>query len=133
MLERCFAADIAHAITLVAIGRRASRRVSNVGVPEALSTKEWVEAIGEAADWEGEVVVIPDEVQPDGQQNNLNFKQDLVVDTSRIRNELGYADLSPRVETLRRTVAWERTDPPEMIESNVFDCNAEDAALEAWR
>ena len=98
--------DMAYAITLGVIDERAAGKVYNVGEPEALSTKEWVEAIGQAAGWEGEVVVIPDEVQPDGQQNNLNFKQDLVVDSNRIRHELGYAELTLREEALKRSVAW---------------------------
>ena len=118
---RGYVVDMAYAITMAVIDEEAAGKVYNVGEPEALSTKEWVEAIGQAAGWEGEVVVIPDKVQPDGQQINLNFKQDLVVDTSRIRHELGYAELTSRGEALRRTVAWERTDPPEMIDSSAFD------------
>jgi hypothetical protein len=41
--------DMAYAITLGVIDERAAGKVYNVGEPEALSTKAWVEAIGQAA------------------------------------------------------------------------------------
>jgi nucleoside-diphosphate-sugar epimerase len=37
-----------------------------------------------------------------------NLAQHWVVDTSRIRRELGYRERIAREEAIRRTVAWER-------------------------
>ena len=118
---RGYVVDMAYAITMAVIDERAAGKVYNVGEPEALSTKVWIEAIGTAAGWEGEVVVSPNEIQPVSQQKGLNYEQDLVVDTSRIRNELGYAELIPRSEALRRTVAWERANPLETIDSSAYN------------
>jgi hypothetical protein len=39
------------------------------------------------------------------------------------------ADLVPREEALRRTIAWERGNPPDGIDSAAFDYAAENAAL----
>ena len=39
-------------------------------------------------------------------------RQDWVVDTSRIRDELGYAELVPRLAALRQTIEWQRASPP---------------------
>ena len=80
------------------IDEEAAGKVYNVGEPEALNTKEWVEAIGQAAGWEGEVVVTSDEALPAGQKDGLNYQQDLVTDSSCIRHEsstylLGYLGL----------------------------------------
>jgi nucleoside-diphosphate-sugar epimerase len=107
---RGYAADMAHAITLAVIDAGAIGKVYNVGEPEALSTAEWVQAIAQAAGWEGEVVVTPEEVPPAGAWTGMETRQDLVTDTSRIRYELGYEELTSRAEALRRTVEWERAN-----------------------
>jgi hypothetical protein len=52
-----------------------------------------------------------------------------VVDTTRIREELGYTEPVSRDEALRRTVAWERAHPPEEVDPQAFDYAAEDALL----
>jgi len=107
---RGYAADMAHAVALAVIDEGAAGRVYNVGEPEALTTEEWVKEIAQAAGWQGEVVVTPKEAPPVGVQMGIDTRQDLVTGTSRIRNELGYAELLPRDEALRRTVAWERAN-----------------------
>jgi hypothetical protein len=42
---------------------------------------------------------------------------------------LGYAEGTAPDEALRRTVAWERANPPEQIDPALFDYAEEDAAL----
>jgi nucleoside-diphosphate-sugar epimerase len=37
-----------------------------------------------------------------------DFSHHLAIDTSRIRAELGYREIVPREEGLRRTIEWER-------------------------
>ena len=54
---------------------------------------------------------------------------DLVVDTGRIRRELGYEEVVPLDEALRRTVTWERANPPAEVDETRFDYAAEDRAL----
>ena len=53
-----------------------------------------------------------------------------VVDTSRIRRELGFAEQVPFDEALRRTIEWERANPPEKIDRQQFDY-AEDQSYTA--
>jgi len=57
-----------------------------------------------------------------------NLDQHWVADTSRIRAELGYAEPVSRAEALRRTIEWERANPP-AYDPAQFDYAAEDAAL----
>jgi len=109
---RGYVEDMAHAVALAVIDEGAANQVYNVGEPETLSTEAWVRAIAQAAGWEGEVVVIQDKALPAGSQTGMDTRQDLVTDSSRIRHELGYAELIPRDEALQRTVAWERAKPP---------------------
>ncbi|MEW6048150.1 MAG: hypothetical protein AB1609_17025 [Bacillota bacterium] len=52
-----------------------------------------------------------------------------MVDTTRIRVEIGYSETVSRDEALRRTVDWERAHPPARIDPSAFDYAAEDAAV----
>jgi hypothetical protein len=54
------------------------------------------------------------------------------VDTTHIREELGYVELVPPDEGFRRTAEWERTQPPQEIDPQSFDYAAEDAVLREW-
>ncbi len=105
---RGYVEDVAAAIALAATDPRAAGRVYNVGEAAALPEAEWVRAVGEAAGWKGEVVAVPGGRRP----VPGNMAQDVVTDTGRIREELGYREEVPPAEALWRTVEWERASPP---------------------
>ncbi|MBD3236239.1 MAG: NAD-dependent epimerase/dehydratase family protein [Candidatus Eisenbacteria bacterium] len=126
---RGFVEDVAHAIALAAQAPQAVGRVYNVGEREALPLREWIAAIGAAVDWPGEVVTIPYRDLPPPFRPQIATDQDLVADTSRIRDELDFAERVPREEALARTVAWEREHPPERVDPRQFDYAAEDELL----
>lgn len=123
--SRGYVEDVALAVALAVVNDRAAGRVYNVAEPEALSMKEWVKRIADAAGWDGKIVAVP--------QSRLKFEadftQDWVVNTSRIRQELGYAETVTPAEAMRRTIAWQRAHPPEKIDPEEFDYAAEDAIL----
>ena len=129
--SRGYVDNVAAAIALAATDDRAAGRVYNVAEPDALPEADWVRAIGEAAGWRGEVIVLPDERLPAHLRQGLNAEQHLVVNTTRIRRELGYAEPVAREEALRQTVAWERAYPPATVPPDAFDYAAENAALGA--
>ena len=56
--------------------------------------------------WEGELVYVTKE-------HAWDLRQDYVVDSTRIREELGYAETVDADEALRRTIEWERSHPPD--------------------
>ncbi len=56
-----------------------------------------------------------------------------MADTSRLRSELGYTEPVSLDEALRRTVEWERENPPANVDPSRFDYAAEDAALARLR
>jgi nucleoside-diphosphate-sugar epimerase len=126
---RGFVEDLAEAIVLAMVDDRASGRIFNVGEPDALSLADWVRAIGQAVVWSGEVVAIPGDRLPEQFRKPLNFAQDLVYDTTRIREELGYQESVRREEAIAKTVAWERAHPPASINPRDFDYALEDTAL----
>ena len=62
----------------------------------------------------------------------VDYDHHLATDTRRIRAELGYSERAPREEALRRTIEWERANPPAETGSLETEYAAEDAALAAW-
>ena len=132
--SRGFAENVAAAIVLAATDERAAGRIYNVAEPEAFTEAEWVRAIGQAAGWDGEVVAMPKEFIPDHLvwMTEPNWSQHYVVDTIRIRQELGYHEVVSRDEWLGKAIEGTRANPPDM-DSKHFDYAAEDAALEKMK
>jgi nucleoside-diphosphate-sugar epimerase len=126
---RGYVENIAAAVVLAVTDKRAKGRIYNVGEKETLSETEWVRAIGVAAGWSGKVVTAPDDRVLEHLVPDINTAQHLVVDTTRIREELGYTEPVSRDEALRRTVVWERAHPPEEFDPKAFNYAAEDAFL----
>jgi nucleoside-diphosphate-sugar epimerase len=122
---RGYVENVAHAITLAVTDTRAAGRIYNVAEPQALSTVDWVKAIADAAGWQGNIVVAPEGRMPPP----LASEHHLVVGSTRIREELGYNEIVPFEEALKRTVAWERANPPADIDPAQFDYASEDAIL----
>ncbi|MBV9928898.1 MAG: NAD-dependent epimerase/dehydratase family protein [Acidobacteria bacterium] len=127
-----YVGNVAEAIASAATDERAARRIYNVGEEGAPTRAEWVRGIGRAAGWEGEVVAVPEDLLPEHLKSPTGYGHDLVVDTGRIRRELGYEERVSREEALLRTVRWERENPPAEVDPKQFDYAAEDAALEAY-
>lgn len=112
---RGYVEDIAHAIGLVTTDQRASGRIYHVGEDTFLTLKEWVIRIAQAVDWNGEIVTIPARELPESMRIQIDSRQHIHLDTSRIRSELGYRELCSTDEAMRRTIEWERAHPPEKV------------------
>lgn len=121
--------DVAHAIALAALDPRSAGRIYNVGEERALSMEERALAVGEAAGWHGRIAHVAARRLPEPLRMGVDTRQDVIVDTSRIRAELGYREVTPLATTYARTVAWERANPVEQDDPAAFDYAAEDAAI----
>ena len=62
-----------------------------------------------------------------------NTAQHWIGDTTRIREELGFRETVAREEAIRRTVEWERANPPTGFTPHQFDYLSEDEALARFR
>jgi nucleoside-diphosphate-sugar epimerase len=122
---------VAAAIALAVMNERARGRIYNVGEKDALTEAEWVRAIGQAVGWEVEVIAVPKDLLPAQMAGDYALEHHLVVDSSRARRELGYNEEVTREDALKRTIEWERANPPEEIDPQQFDYAAEDAVLES--
>jgi nucleoside-diphosphate-sugar epimerase len=130
---RGYVEDIAEAIVRVTTDERATGRIYHAAEPEVLPEAEWVWRIGLAAGWNGDIVTLPHDSLPAHLRSEHDRTAHWLVDTTRIRQELGYTETISQEEALRRTVAWERAHPPEQIDPAKFDYAAEDAALAELR
>jgi nucleoside-diphosphate-sugar epimerase len=126
---RGYMENVAVAIVLAVLNEQAANRIYNVGDADALTEAEWVRGLGCAAGWDGEVVAAPRDILPKHLAEDYDYRHNLAANTSRIREELGYAEPISREEALKQTVAWERDNPPKNIDAEKFDYAAEEAAL----
>jgi nucleoside-diphosphate-sugar epimerase len=123
---RGYVENVAAAIVLAITDDRAAGRIYNVGEAHTLTIAEWVRAIADAAGWNGSIVTLPADRLPPHLVADMDTTQDLLVDTTRIRRELGYREPIELNEALARTISWERANPPTEIDPKQFDYVAED-------
>jgi nucleoside-diphosphate-sugar epimerase len=127
---RGYVENVGVAIARAVVDERAAGRIYNIAEPDNFSELEWTRRIADAAGFEGEIRVLPDEHTPAHLKPPGNYRQHWPVDSSRIRQELGYEEPVSLAEALRRTIEWERANPPAVSIRN-FDYDAEDAAIAA--
>jgi nucleoside-diphosphate-sugar epimerase len=127
--SRGYVENVAAAIALAATHPAAAGRVYNVGDEPTLTIKEWVEHIGRAAAWKGQIRGVPDGDLPAHlRTEGMDWRQDWVVDTGRIRRELGYVEPIGPGDAFDRTIRWQRDHSPP-VDPSQFDYAAEDLAL----
>jgi nucleoside-diphosphate-sugar epimerase len=126
---RGYVENVAAAIALAATDSRAVRRIYNVCEEPPFTELEWARKIAGEMRWTGEFVVLPVERTPTHLLKPGNAAQHWAASSARIRRELGYKEPIVLDEAIRRTVWWEREDPPATDFLPAFDYSAEDAAL----
>lgn len=118
---RGYVEDVARAVALAVTDPRTAGRIYNVAEPIAHTEADWVARVGRAAGWSGRVILVPRDRLP----VPYFTEQDLIMDSTRIRTELGYGETIDADLALHRTIAWERAHPP----AQSVDDPAQDALL----
>jgi nucleoside-diphosphate-sugar epimerase len=126
---RGYVENVAAAIALAATDERAARRIYNVCEEPSFSELEWARKISAAMRWDGNFVVLPIEHTPQHLLKPGNLAQHWTASSTRIRQELGYEEPVAIEEAIRRTIRWERENPPDVAFLAQFDYAAEDAAV----
>lgn len=131
--SRGYISNVAEAVALAVTGEQTNGKIFNVADEQALSEVEWVQAVGNAAGWTGEIVIVPAGTLPSELTWAIDASQHWVADTRRIRTELGFREPVTLQEGLAATIAWERTEPPNRDQhaSVSRDYEIEDAVLRA--
>ena len=125
--SRCFVEDAGRAIAQAATNPAAITRIYNVAENPAPTEEEWVRMIATVAGWDGDIVPVDSERLPEPLRIDPHG-QDLHMDSSRIRAELGFVEPVTRHEAIARTIEWDLAHPPES-HPDPFDYAAEDAVL----
>jgi nucleoside-diphosphate-sugar epimerase len=103
-------------------------RVYNIAESPSYSELEWGRRVAAITDWHGDFVILPLERMPVHLRSPANFDQHWTADTTRIRSELGFTERVDVDTAIRRTIAWERANPP-AVPLAPIDYDAEDAAI----
>jgi nucleoside-diphosphate-sugar epimerase len=138
--SRCGARNAAHAI-LLAVDHpdAAAGKAYNVADDDLLSIRQWAEVVAEHAGGGLEVRSFPGDIPSPG-WGLIAFRYQLtpncIVDTSRIRADLGYRDVMPIVDGLAETVEWMLANREDLRGhphlTDPFDYPAEDHLMEVW-
>jgi nucleoside-diphosphate-sugar epimerase len=122
-----FVDDVARGTRLALESDAARGEILNLGESTTYEMNEWAQMILEAAGHNAELVVVPNDKLPEDMGMTGPMSQDLLVDSTKAREILGWTDTDPR-QALKVSVAWHLENPPEGTSD---DFSADDAALEA--
>ncbi len=126
--KRGYVEDIAHAVALAATDDRATGRIYNVADEKHYTEFEWATRLAKAMNYSGKVLSVPSAEVPKSLQADIDTRQQMILDSTRIRRELGFKEIIPEDVALRRTIEWELANPPKdsLLED---EYTVEDAAL----
>lgn len=106
LASRGYAENMAHAVLLAVDNPQASAgQTYNVRDESVLSLREWVCLIARIMGCELELVSLPFELARPSRPYAGRANHE-VLDITKVRAELGYRDLVPAEEAMRRTVTW---------------------------
>ncbi len=143
MISRGFSENIAHGIVLALENPSASAgQIYNICDETVLPNYEWVQKVGSLLGHTFETVSMPFEALPAGFRATppqLLYRHHCVLDTSKIRQQLGYRDVVNVDEALAKTVHWYQQHPlanaceAEQNLGDPFDYRYEDAFIRCWQ
>jgi len=124
----CYAQDAAWATALAVTNERAAGRIFNVGELSTPTQRARLEDFARLGGYQGRIVEVPDQklLPAAGWED---FSQDWTLDTTRIRSELGFSEISNHEEGIRATIDWQRRHPNHQLDLSHFDYAAEDRVL----
>jgi nucleoside-diphosphate-sugar epimerase len=121
--------DLAQAVACAVTDGRAAGKVYNLGEAVVPTTAERIRNLAKLSGWNGRAVTLERDRVPPHLLFPFEPKEDLVMDTRRIRAELGFRERLPVEEGLRRTIAWERSIADVLGDPGPAEYQAEEAAL----
>ncbi len=126
-LSRGYVENVANAIALGALAGAGMHGVYNVADSPTLSNLEWGMEIAKCVGWEGKIELAPDDRVPEALRGR---GQDLVADTTKIRDELKYRELVSLGDGLKKSAEWELANlPKNLTDFQLFDYAEEDKLL----
>lgn len=133
--------NLAHALMCAVDNPEAAKgQIFNCGDDEKLTIRQVVEITADELGHDLEIVSMPHELAIPARPLMMSYlPEHRVVDTAKLREVLGYRDVVPAREAVRRAVRWLVENPPEpggyeeFALQDPFDYRAEDILVEWWR
>jgi nucleoside-diphosphate-sugar epimerase len=123
-----YSEDVGAATALAVMNECSAGRIYNVGELRVPTQRERLAHFARVTGWTGRIVEVDDERLPGG--DGLPYPgQDWLLDTTRIRRELGFAEVSDYERGIRETMEWQRAHPNPALDAKDFDYAAEDRVL----
>ena len=107
--------DVAYGIALAITNERAAGRLYNIAELQTRTILDFIRAIGDQLYWSGEIIQVPTGHLPDELGIPLRTEQNIIVESKRIRDELGYQEIFSFKEGLKKTIDWELAHLSEVI------------------
>lgn len=126
---RGYVGTVAAAIALAVIDDHAAGRIFNITDDETWTEREWIGHIATAMGWRGEIVTLPQGNLPPSLRGLGERGQDLWVDASAIRRDLGFQPPFDVPTAMARTIAWEKGH----LATGPVDYSEEDTVLATIR
>jgi nucleoside-diphosphate-sugar epimerase len=132
--------NLAHAILLAVQQPEVSMgEIFNLGDDEKLTIRQVVEIITDELDHRWDLVSMPAHLAVPARPLMMNYRTThRAIDTSKLRERLGYRDLVPAREAVRLATRWLVANPPEPggyeegALQDPFDYDAEDRLVSWW-
>jgi nucleoside-diphosphate-sugar epimerase len=133
--------NLAHALLLAVDQPEAAMgEAFNCGDEECLTVRQVAEILADELDHAWEVIGMPAELAIPARPLMMNHRSThRVLDLAKLRVRLGYRDVVPAREAIRRTGRWlvenrpEPGGPEEVVLEDPFDYAAEDRLVRWWR
>lgn len=124
-----FVDDVAHAVALSALNPDSKHRVFNLGELKTPTMRERLEHLGTVFGWDGGLKVLSESDLPDYLCTPGDFAQDLQIETTAIRQKLGFKEVGDYYDGLSESVEWYRDNPPADMAGKRFNYSAEDEVI----
>jgi nucleoside-diphosphate-sugar epimerase len=112
---RGYAEDLAIAVTKAVLDQRKGKFIHNVGEIRALTEKEWIQKIATLMHWQGTIVEKEKDDLPENLREPYDWKQAIVYDTTKIRDELQYKEVYSTDQALAKTIEWILANMPSEV------------------
>ena len=119
--------DVAAAVSLAVTDERAAGQTYVLSEREHPTMAEIARVLAAQVGWQGDIITVPDSELP----QSMNTAQHLVADSSRIRQELGFQEVTDHLTALERTIEWERQGGPPM-DAAELDYQREDELIKKY-
>ena len=135
--SRSYAENAAHALLSAIDNPAANGQIYNVAEERTFTLREWAQVIAKEMGHEFEYIDMPWAIAKPSMPFATSERH-LVMDITKIKKELGYHDVIPAREGLKRTVQWLLENRPENggeVEQQLrdpFNYGIEDKIIEEW-